>query len=86
MEKSPSEISAIQKATDVSVAAHLAAWKATKPGKYEYEIASVMELTWLAKGCLSAARMRRSSAPGPNSTTLHYSKNSRRMDAGEGSE
>jgi Xaa-Pro aminopeptidase len=82
MEKSPSEISAIQKATDVSVAAHLAAWKATKPGKYEYEIASIMELTWLAKGCRRGAY-----APivgsGPNSTTLHYSKNSRRMDAGE---
>jgi Xaa-Pro aminopeptidase len=82
MEKSPAEISAIQKATDVSVAAHLAAWKATKPGKYEYEIASVMELTWLAKGCRRGAY-----APivgsGPNSTTLHYSRNSRRMDAGE---
>jgi Xaa-Pro aminopeptidase len=82
MEKSPSEISAIQKATDVSVSSHLAAWKATKPGKYEYEIASAMELTWLAQGCRRGAY-----APivgsGPNSTTLHYSRNSRRMDSGE---
>jgi Xaa-Pro aminopeptidase len=82
MDKSPSEIIAIQKATDITVAAHLAAWKATKPGKYEYEIASAMELTWLAAGC-----RRQAYAPivgsGPNSTTLHYSRNARRMDSGE---
>jgi Xaa-Pro aminopeptidase len=82
MDKSPAEISEIQFATDITVAAHLAAWKATKPGKYEYEIASAMELTWLAAGC-----RRQAYAPivgsGPNSTTLHYSRNSRRMDSGE---
>lgn len=82
MEKSAAEISAIQKATDISIDSHLAAWKATRPGKYEYEIASAMELTWLAAGCRRGAY-----APivgsGPNSTTLHYSRNSRRMDSGE---
>ena len=82
MQKSPEEISAVQKATDISIDAHLAAWKATKPGKYEYEIASAMEVTWLAAGCRRGAY-----APivgsGPNSTTLHYSRNSRRMDSGE---
>ena len=82
MEKSPAEISAVVKATTASIDAHRAAWKLLRPGEYEYEIAAVMVGTYLMDGC------RRSSyAPiigsGPNSTTLHYSRNSRRMDTGE---
>lgn len=42
MEKSPAEITAIQKATDASIDAHRAAWKTIAPGKYEYQIAAVM--------------------------------------------
>jgi Xaa-Pro aminopeptidase len=82
MEKSPAEIAAIQKATDISIEAHLAAWKIVKPGQYEYQIAAVMSETWMKEGCRRPAY-----APivgsGPNSSTLHYSRNSRRMDAGE---
>ncbi len=82
MEKSPDEITAIQKATDASIDAHRAAWKAIAPGKYEYQIAAVMVGTYMAEGCRRSAY-----APivgsGPNSTTLHYSQNARRMDAGE---
>ena len=82
MQKSASEIAAIQKATDASIDAHRAAWRAIAPGKYEYQIAAVMVGTYLGEGCRRSAY-----APivgsGPNSTTLHYSRNSRRMDAGE---
>ncbi len=82
MEKSEAEISAIQHATDVSVEAHRAAWKMIRPGEYEYEIAAVMAGTYMMEGCRRGAY-----APivgsGPNSTTLHYSRNSRRMDSGE---
>jgi Xaa-Pro aminopeptidase len=82
MQKSPEEISHIQRATDASIEAHQAAWKMIRPGEYEYEIASVMVGTYLMEGCRRSAY-----APivgsGPNSTTLHYSRNSRRMDAGE---
>jgi len=82
MEKSPGEISAIQHATDASIEAHRAAWKMMKPGEYEYEIAAVMTASYLMDGCRRPAY-----APivgsGPNSTTLHYSRNSRRMDSGE---
>jgi Xaa-Pro aminopeptidase len=82
MEKSPAEISAIVKATTASMDAHRAAWKMLRPGEYEYEIAAVMTGTYLMDGCRRSAY-----APivgsGPNSTTLHYSRNSRRMDAGE---
>ena len=82
MQKSESEVAAIQKATDSSIDAHRAAWRAIAPGKYEYQIAAVMVGTYMSEGCRRSAY-----APivgsGPNSTTLHYSRNSRRMDAGE---
>jgi Xaa-Pro aminopeptidase len=82
MEKSPAEIAAIQKATDASIDAHRAAWKAIKAGQYEYQIAALMVGTYMNEGCRRSAY-----APivgsGPNSSTLHYSRNSRRMDAGE---
>ncbi|HWF09032.1 MAG TPA: aminopeptidase P N-terminal domain-containing protein [Bryobacteraceae bacterium] len=82
MEKSPAEIAEIQKATDVSIAAHRAVWKTIKPGEYEYQAAALMVSTWMSEGCRRGAY-----APivgsGPNSTTLHYSRNNRRMDAGE---
>lgn len=82
MEKSASEIALIEKATDASVRAHRAAWQMIAPGDYEYEIAAVMVGSYMREGC------RRSSyAPivgsGPNSVTLHYSRNSRQMDSGE---
>jgi Xaa-Pro aminopeptidase len=82
MVKSAEEIALIQKATDASILAHRAAWKSIRPGQYEYQTAAVMVGTYMAEGCRRSAY-----APivgsGPNSTTLHYSKNSRRMDSGE---
>jgi Xaa-Pro aminopeptidase len=80
--KSPAEIALIQRSTDATVAAHLAAWKFIKPGEYEYEIAAVMSNTYFSRGCERSAY-----APivgsGPNSITLHYSANHRRVDSGE---
>jgi Xaa-Pro aminopeptidase len=82
MEKSASEIAEIQRATDASIDAHRAAWRAIHPGEYEYQAAAVMVGTYLGEGCRRSAY-----APivgsGPNSAILHYSRNSRRMDAGE---
>jgi len=82
MEKSPEEIRLIQRATDASLEAHKAAWKMIRPGEYEYEVAAIMVGSYLMDGCRRSAY-----APivgsGPNSTTLHYSRNSRRMDEGE---
>ena len=82
MEKSEDEISRIQNATDASIEAHRAAWRMIRPGEYEYEIAAVMVGTYMMDGC------RRSAyapfvASGHDSATLHYSRNSRRMDSGE---
>jgi Xaa-Pro aminopeptidase len=80
--KSPAELGLIQKASDATVAAHLAAWRAMKAGKSEYEIAAVMTNTYFSMGCERSAY-----APivgsGPNGVILHYSANRRRMDSGE---
>src|SRR5205085_12604381 len=82
MDKSPAELAFIQKATDVSVEAHRAAWKAAAAGMYEYQVAAAMMNVYFSHGC-----ERNAYAPivgsGPNSTILHYSRNSRRMDRGE---
>jgi Xaa-Pro aminopeptidase len=82
MEKSPEEIAKIQRSTDASIDAHRAAWRTIHPGEYEYQLASTMVSTYESEGC-----HRRAYAPivgsGPNSAILHYSRNSRRMDAGE---
>jgi Xaa-Pro aminopeptidase len=80
--KSAAELGLIQKASDATVAAHLAAWHAMKAGKSEYEIAAVMTNTYFSMGCERSAY-----APivgsGPNSVILHYSANHRKMDSGE---
>jgi Xaa-Pro aminopeptidase len=82
MRKSPEEIAIIQRATDASMAAHRAAWKRAAPGAYEFQVAATMSEVWSDQGCERSAY-----APivgsGPNSVILHYSRNSRRMDAGE---
>src|SRR6201999_3504234 len=78
MVKSPAEIALIQKATDASMASQLAGMRAIKPGVRERTIAGVEVGAMLAEGC------ERVSYPsivgsGVNSTTLHYSENSRIM-------
>jgi Xaa-Pro aminopeptidase len=82
MIKSPAEITLIEKSVEVTVAAHLAAWKRMRPGMYEYQLASTMTNVYFERGCDRSAY-----APivgsGPNSVVLHYSANHRRMDAGE---
>jgi Xaa-Pro aminopeptidase len=82
MVKSPAEIELITKATDATVAAHLAGWKKTRPGVWEYQIAAVMTNAYFERGC------ERNAYPpivgsGPNSVILHYAANHRRLDAGE---
>jgi Xaa-Pro aminopeptidase len=80
--KSTAEIEMIARSTDVSVDAHRAAWRRIAPGVSEYQVAATMTFAMLDAGCEGNA-YDPIVASGPNSTTLHYSKNSRRMEAGE---
>ena len=82
MVKSPAELRKLEQAIAASEAAHRIAWARTKPGLYEYNIASAMVAAYRDLGC------QRSAYPpivgsGPNSVLLHYNHNNRRMDSGE---
>ncbi len=82
MRKSPEELALLERAIEATIAAHRAAWRLAAPGLYEYQVAAAMAAVYLGRGCERPAY-----APiigsGPNSTVLHYSQNSRRMDRGE---
>ena len=80
--KSPAEIALIEKSTEATVAAHLAGWKRTKPGAYEYEIAAAMTNVYFERGCERSAYSPIVGS-GPNSVVLHYMTNHRRADRGE---
>ena len=80
--KDAGEIELIRKATDASVAAHLAAMKAVHPGVTEREISALMQYEFGKRGCERPAY-----APivgtGFNSTLLHYSADSATVEAGD---
>src|SRR5258708_34308274 len=81
MAKSPEEIDLIQHATDVTLAAHRAAWQRAAPGLYEYQVAAAMTEAYADAGCERSA-----SEPivgsGPKSVYLLSSHTSRRIDEG----
>ena len=80
--KDAAEIELIRKATDASMAAHLAAMHAMKPGISEREISALMQYEWGKRGCDRPAY-----APivgsGFNSTVLHYSQDSESIKHGD---
>ncbi|MEW5977140.1 MAG: aminopeptidase P N-terminal domain-containing protein [Acidobacteriota bacterium] len=82
MRKSPAELDCLRKAIAITQAAQREAAKAIAPGKFEYEIEAVLEFEFRKRG---ATRPGFPSivGSGPNSTILHYDKNSRRMQSGD---
>jgi Xaa-Pro aminopeptidase len=80
--KDAGEIELLKKAADASIDAQRVMMRAAKAGVTERAIAGKMTAAWLEDGC-----ERDSYAPivgsGINSTTLHYSDNSRTMEDGE---
>jgi Xaa-Pro aminopeptidase len=80
--KDKGEIELIRKATNATVAAHLAAMRAIKPGTSEREISALLQYEWGKRGC-----ERPSYAPivgsGFNSTVLHYSDDSASIQNGD---
>lgn len=80
--KDAGEVALIEKATDASIAAQRVMFRAVKPGVTERAIAGKMTAVWMEHGCERPAY-----APivgsGINSTTLHYSANSRTMEDGD---
>jgi Xaa-Pro aminopeptidase len=80
--KDAGEIALLRKASDASIAAQRVMMKAAKPGVTERTLAGKMTEAWFENGC-----ERPSYAPivgsGINSTTLHYSDNTRTLQDGD---
>lgn len=72
--KDSGEIELLKKATDASVAAHLAVMKAMRPGKTEQEISALFQYEFLRQGCERPAYSPIVGS-GFNGTVLHYSSN-----------
>jgi len=80
--KDAGEIERIRKATDASIAAHIAALHAVKPGITEREISALMQYEWGKRGCERPAYAPIVGA-GFNSTVLHYSNDSGTLNASD---
>ncbi len=82
MVKDAGELALIRKASEASVAAHLAALKFIKPGDTEHQIATTMEYTYEMRGCERPAYPSIVGS-GINGTILHYSSNTATVEDGD---
>jgi len=80
--KDADEIMRLRRAVDISVAGHIAAMRAARPGMYEYQLEAALEDGFRSNG---ADRLGYPSivGSGPNSTTLHYDVNRRQTANGD---
>jgi Xaa-Pro aminopeptidase len=80
--KTPYEQRVLRRSVEISAEAHIEGMKATRPGRWEYEVEAAIEFWFLKNGALSWGYPSIVGS-GPNATTLHYIESSRRMQAGE---
>ncbi len=80
--KSPTELALLRQAIDMSLDAHFAAMKMMRPGLWEYQVAAKMMEVHAMSGSEAEAYAPIVGA-GPNSTTLHYDKLSRKIQDGD---
>ena len=80
--KSPRELALLRRAIEITDSAHRAALKTVRPEMSEREVQAVIESTFLSGGA-EGPSFSSIVGSGPNSTTLHYSRNDRVMRAGE---
>jgi Xaa-Pro aminopeptidase len=80
--KSPSELAFLQTAINLSLDGHVAAMKMMRPGLYEYQVAAKMAEVH-AMGGSEAEGYAPIVGAGPNSTSLHYDKLSRKIQNGD---
>jgi Xaa-Pro aminopeptidase len=80
--KTAYEQDVMRRSVAISNDAHKAAMRAARPGKFEYEVEAALEEVYLRNGAMSWGYPSIVGS-GPNATILHYSKSSRRMNAGD---
>ena len=79
--KNETELERMRMATEITVAGHVAAMKAVRPGLYEYQLESLVESTFRMNGAGGAA-FPTIVANGGNATTLHYTTNDCEIEDG----
>ena len=77
--KNETELQRIRQATEITVAGHVAAMKAVRPGMYEYDLEALVESTFRMNGAGGPA-FPTIVASGGNATTLHYTTNDRQIE------
>ncbi|MEO7037067.1 MAG: aminopeptidase P N-terminal domain-containing protein [Polyangiaceae bacterium] len=82
LKKSELEISAMQRAVDITRDAHVEAMAKTSPGMYEYEVEAILRGIFRRFGSERPAYSPIVGS-GPNATVLHYHKNDRCMQDGD---
>ncbi len=80
--KSQEDITAMQKAADITAEAHLRAMGVTKPGMHEYQIEALLLETFRAQGSERPA-YGSIVGSGANATILHYRQNNKKMEDGD---
>ena len=82
LKKGQDEIDVMRRAAIITREAHLAAMRAARPGRFEYEVEAELLRTFRAHGSERPAYGSIVGA-GPNATILHYRKNDRRLEEGD---
>lgn len=82
MIKAPTEVAFLRQAVDLSVDAQFEAMKMMRPGLWEYQVAAKMVYVH-AMGGSEAEAYAPIVGAGPNSTSLHYDKLSRKIQDGD---
>lgn len=82
MVKGTDELELMRKASHITGAGHLAAMRAAKPGRFEYELEAELLRAFRAGGAERAA-YGSIVGSGVNATILHYRKNDRQMQDGD---
>jgi Xaa-Pro aminopeptidase len=80
--KTPYEIELIKKSSEIGAEGVKEAIKGTRPGMYEYELEAAAKYVYVKRGARGDA-FTPIVASGPNTMTLHYSANNRRMMDGD---
>ena len=80
--KTSYEQSVLRRSVEISAAAHIEGMRAARPGRWEYEVESAIEATFLRSGALSWGYPSIVGS-GPNATILHYLSSTRQMQDGD---
>lgn len=80
--KDAAALACLRTAIEISAAGHLAAMRATRPGRHEFEIEAVLHHEFLRRGS-SGPGYATIVGAGANATTLHYIANRARLEHGQ---